>query len=376
MPLDHGGNIRTHGLVSLAAGAGHEILLVIPAGGAAVSIAGVTVVELTSRSGPGRSVAKILSRHPLRSPRVRRRSLRSARQVVRGFAPEIAVVSESMAWSLASLIVPRDIPLVYDAHNAEAVLFRSLREQADSFLSRITLAVDARRVALGENELIARSAAVLAVSLADARYFSRAPAQVHLVPSSVPTPEVDGGEAVQPACLFVGTLDYPPNRAAAEELVGAVWPLVRAQVPQATLEVVGRRAPTELRSLVASTPGVTLREDIADLGPTYRAVRCVVLPIRSGGGSRLKVYEALAYGVPVVATPGAVSGGLEEAPGIRLADSSEDLAAHAVVVLQNDGVARALAVEGRRFFLEHLTWEGVPRVALLAALASLAPGEG
>lgn len=374
LPLDHGGNIRTHGLVRLAALAGHEVLLVMPGGGPAVLLDGVTALELAGRRGLGRMLAKVASRYPLRSPRVRWSARRNARRVVARFSPEIAIVSEAMAWSLASGLVPADTPLVYDAHNVETALFRGLVDRSRGWFDRTTTTIDLHRIARVERALLARASAVLVVSEADRETFaSDAPgADLWLVPSSVATPDPATPAESGPTCLFVGTLDYPPNRDAVEALVTRIWPEVVRDLPDARLQIVGRRPPPDLRAAVAACPGAELLDEVVDLAPVYARSRCVVIPIRSGGGSRLKVYEALAHGVPIVATAFAMSGVASGHAGARIAESAADLAAEVRALLRDDEQVEQLGAAGRAAFVEDLAWDRAPRAALLAAIASAA----
>jgi glycosyltransferase involved in cell wall biosynthesis len=117
-------------------------------------------------------------------------------------------------------------------------------------------------------------------------------------------------------------------------------------------------------------PWVELIEDAPDLEPYYRTARCVVLPIRSGGGSRLKVFEALAYGVPIVGTSRAVAGIPIGDGAIVRADDTEGLVSGAVAVLSDDDVAGRLGSMGRAVFLERLSWSQAakPLLELLAEL--------
>jgi glycosyltransferase involved in cell wall biosynthesis len=364
-PAQGGGDLRTWGLLAGAAARGHEILLVVPAGDdAPPPFAGGTLLTFRQPVGPRLAAAKAFSRHPLRSPRIGRRERPRVVSEIAEFEPEVAVVSEVMAWPIASGLLPGGVPVVYDCANLESDLFRALREDAAALGDKVTFAVDARRVARGEKELLRRASAVLAVSELDASALAPrvGPGIVSVVPSSVPDP----GRIARPAdnapvVLFVGTLDYSPNTLAIEELMGAVLPLIRERVPDARLQIVGRRAPTSMRRHAEQLDWVDLVEDVPDLGPHYLDARCVVTPIRSGGGTKLKVYEALAYGAPLVATAEAAAGiPLQDGTEVLIGDSVESLADRAVRVLTDARLASSLGAAGRLAFTQRLSWDSGP----------------
>lgn len=357
-PPQGGGDLRTQGLVTCAVAAGHQVLMVVPEGDAKAQT-GVSVATYAGPRGAGLAMAKVLSGHPLRSPRATRAERSALAARISDFAPDVAVVSEVMGWSVACGLVPPRLPLVYDSQNLEGPLFRRLARDARGVLDRVTLAVDARRVASEEDGLLTRADRVLAVSAQDRDAFliKRPGLQVVVAPSSVPTPPDPAVPAAAgPLVLFVGTLDYGPNVAAVLELAETILPEVRRTVA-ARLRVVGRRAVPAIRDLAGRHTWLELVEDAPDLARHYRSARCVVLPIRSGGGTKLKAYEALSWGVPVVSTPEAVAGIDLVVGDVLLASAPDELAAHATSVLADDRVAAELGARARATFLARLSWE-------------------
>jgi glycosyltransferase involved in cell wall biosynthesis len=335
----------------------------------------VELADLESPRGAAWLATKIVSRHSLRSPRLTSRSVTRAVRHIDAFAPDVAIVSELMAWPLARRLLPPGVPWVYDAHNVESRMFREFAATARGPLDRLTFSIDARRVAADEADVLRRADAVMAVSEVDARELERlAPEQrVAVVPSSVALPAVRTDPAGTGAvALFVGTLDYPPNVQALEELAARLWPAVSARVPEARLVVAGRRPSSRLRQLLEATPGVELLEDLPSLDPAYARARCAVLPLRSGSGTRLKAYEALAHGVPVVGTPLALTG-LGLTPGLDClrADTQEEMVAALVEVLSRPEQAGVIGAAGRRVFDERLSWERAGQPALLRVLDGL-----
>jgi glycosyltransferase involved in cell wall biosynthesis len=362
-PPRGGGDHRSAGLVRGALAAGHEVLLVQPYDGLARDAppAGLQVVDLTPRQGAANALAKVVERAPLRAPRLTRSSMASARHTIARFAPDLGVVSEIMTWGLAEPLLPAGIPWIYDAQNVEHELFRSHLASASSALERLTFRVDLHRVARTERALLRRSSAVVAVSAADADGLRRVDPthEPVLVPSSMLPPDTAFDPSLAgPVALFVGSLDFPPNIEAIDILVEELMPRVVALSPQARLLVVGRRPSARMRQQLAGPSWVEFLEDAPTMADAYARARCVLMPFRSGSGTKLKLYEAMAFGLPVVATPKGVAGvDLVDGQEVLVAEDLDALAAAAAGLLDDPDAARRLGAASRRTFEDRLSWE-------------------
>ncbi|WP_299038891.1 glycosyltransferase [uncultured Pseudokineococcus sp.] len=230
-----------------------------------------------------------------------------------------------------------------DMHNVESSLTgRYARSQRG--LRRAVLAAEARRL----RALEARSteADLLAVvSEGDAALLRDVVThpRVVVVPNAwdEPTPLPS---APDPVVSFVALLSWAPNVDAATWFTTAVWPLVRERVPGARLQLVGRNPAPAVQRLAGDDVEVT--GTVPDLAPWYARTRVAVAPLRSGGGSRLKILEALAHARPVVATAVGAEG-LEDlvGRGVVVADDPAAMAAEVVALLQDP---RRAAEEGER----------------------------
>lgn len=128
-------------------------------------------------------------------------------------------------------------------------------------------------------------------------------------------------------CTFVGSFDYEPNRTAATRLIEGILPILRRSRPDARVRIVGRSPPGSIRSL-ASKGGVQLFADATDPWELLSGVGPLVVPLTAGGGTRLKVIEAIAAGVPVVGTRVAFEGlDLEPDRHVLVADGDDQIAA-------------------------------------------------
>jgi glycosyltransferase involved in cell wall biosynthesis len=259
------------------------------------------------------------------------------------------------------------VPVVLDAHNVEAEIMRTLGRTDPRRLHRARWAWEATKLERLERRMAQDVDAVVATSEADAEVFRQWGARrVDVVPNGVDTSEVPfRAPAPGAGLLFLGQFGYRPNEAAAVELAREVLPLVRRRCADATVELVGRN-PTEAMCAVAG-PGVTVTGPVPAVLPHLHAARALVVPLRAGSGTRLKILEAMAAGTPVVSTPlGAAGIGARDGQELLLGETPADLAEQAARVLEDDDLAGALATAARRLVEERYDWTvvGEPLVAL------------
>jgi glycosyltransferase involved in cell wall biosynthesis len=138
--------------------------------------------------------------------------------------------------------------------------------------------------------------------------------------------------APEPRAVFVGSFDYEPNRNALAFLLDEILPRVWSELPAARLAVAGGG----LRHAPDTDERVKLLGFVEDLAAAYRGARCAVVPLLQGGGSPLKLIEAMAYGLPVVATERAVAGmDVRDGEHCRVASDAESFASALVRVLRS-----------------------------------------
>jgi glycosyltransferase involved in cell wall biosynthesis len=195
--------------------------------------------------------------------------------------------------------------------------------------------------------------------------------RVAVVPNGVAVGDVEyRAPAAGAGIVFVSHLRWRPNVEAAIELADRILPQVRERAPEATLSLVGKDPPPEV--VRRRGPSIEVTGVVDDVMPHLHAARVTVLPLRAGGGTRLKALEALAAGVPVVATPFAVTGlGLRDGEHVLLGDSSSDLAEQTVRVIRDSALAEHVSRAGRRLVERQFDWSRVaqPLLALHDELA-------
>lgn len=159
------------------------------------------------------------------------------------------------------------------------------------------------------------------------------------------------------ALLFVGIMAYPPNRDAMIYFCRDILPLVRKEVPDVRLSIVGHSPPAVVRRL-AEVENVTVTGYVEDVTPYYRDAAVLVVPLRGGGGTRLKILEAMSLGRPVVSTSIGCEG-LEVISGRHLlvADTPEEFALSLVRLFRNSEHRRSIAAEARHLVEQRYDWK-------------------
>jgi glycosyltransferase involved in cell wall biosynthesis len=239
---------------------------------------------------------------------------------------------------------------VLDCWNVEEQRVASMAAAQGLTPRGLTARLQVAPVRRTERAAVRAVARVLAVSEAERAHFERlAPGHVTLVSNGADVrgtrvrSDVPAGAEI----LFVGTLRYSANVDAALELIRMVLPLVRD--PRVRLTIVGDEPPPSIREAAATAGNVEVTGRVADTAPYFARARALVVPLRFGGGTRLKILEALARGVPVITT--AVGGeglGLVDGHDALIAADHASLASSIDRVLADDALCVALATHGRQ----------------------------
>ena len=293
-------------------------------------------------------------------------------QVVRDIAPLDVIESEGLemaeyglhAAHTAAAPVPR---LVYDAHNAEYVLQKRIYEsdsrQPRRWPGALYSWIQWQKLRRYEAGVCRQAQQVLACSAADADALARlVPGlKAAIIPNGVDTDHYRPG-IVSPlplgpqSLVFTGKMDFRPNVDAVLWFGSSVLPIIRQTLPQAHLYVVGRNPHPRLEPL-RDKPGITLTGFVEDVRPYVAAAAVYVVPLLTGGGTRLKVLEAMAMGKAIVSTRLGCEG-IDATPGrdIVLTDEAADMAAQVIALLGEPARGEALGRSARLFVERHFDW--------------------
>lgn len=253
---------------------------------------------------------------------------------------------------------------VLDLDDVESIAMRRLAEVRRLELGRATYwleRLESRKVAAAEERVCKDFGTVLLCSTNDCDAFQRrcpgTPAAV--LPNVYPLPDrnatPNGKLPPNPTVLFVGSLNYLPNQDAVRFLLKEIVPRMRERLSKVAFCVAGRRPPEWMAQDCAAS-NVELVPDPPDMAPLYRAATLMVVPLLSGGGTRIKILEAFAYGVPVVSTTVGAEG-LEVVHGqhLLIADGGSEFASRAISLINDKNLIEQLTRSGAQLLRARYT---------------------
>jgi sugar transferase (PEP-CTERM/EpsH1 system associated) len=297
------------------------------------------------------------------------------RSIAQGRAIQVFQIEHSL---LAGYLwaAPEGCRTVLALHNVCAVQYARMARLDIGVWDRAGFRIKAWLLGRSEARAAARFSHSIAVSSSDAELLRR---ENPRLPISVVENGVDCAR-FQPLAeapegndlLFTGVLGYPPNADAVRFFCREILPLVRRAVPDARLLIVGQSPPPDVRAL-AESEAVELLSDVADIVPCYQRARLAVVPLRAGGGTRLKILEAMALGRAVVSTTIGCEGiGVSHGRDILVADQAEAFAAGVVWLLRDPAARAELAARARQTVERDYDWPllAARQLAIYSALTS------
>jgi glycosyltransferase involved in cell wall biosynthesis len=258
--------------------------------------------------------------------------------------------------------------LVFDAHNAVWTITERMKQTAPLYL-RLPLLLETRRIKQYEGMIIRDFDATFAVTELDRQALVEAlPAKgsanhesITVVPIAVDTDQIRPivRQAGSLNLLTMGTLYYPPNADGIRWFVGEVFPLIRSNIPEVTLTIIGKNPPADFLKLAEDKKtGIRVTGFVPDLDPYFAESALAVIPVRAGGGMRVRILEAFARAMPVVTTTVGLEG-IHAEPGkdVLVADSSQDFADAVCRLLHNESLQQQLSANGRRLVEDQYDWK-------------------
>ena len=266
-------------------------------------------------------------------------------------------------------------PAALFTHNVEAEIWRRHADTEKNALRKRLYKTQWRRMLRFEGKTVARFDRVLAVSDVDRDtlqrlYGDRLKAPVSVVPTGVDSDYFAPAtsETRSKRLVFTGSMDWLPNADAAQFFCREILPIVREAEPEVTFTIVGR-SPTPAVRRLAEDRGVEVTGRVEDVRPYLARASVYVVPLRIGGGTRLKIFEAMAAGRAVVSTSiGAEGLPVEHGRHLLLADQPGEFARSVIALLRDPDTRASLAREARALVTERYDWSA----AALHLEASLA----
>lgn len=253
------------------------------------------------------------------------------------------------------------VPTACTHHNVESDLLRLRADHLPNRAASAYVSHQAHQVEKVERKLCPRFDVNIMTSRIDAERLKilAAGARTHVVPNGVdvgyfhPTPQ----EPVTPGrVIFLGPTYMFPNLDAVEFFLDAIWPIARKHCPEATLDLIGKSRPGD-KARFESHSGVACHGYVPDIRPYFSKAECSVVPLRVGGGTRLKILDAWSMGKAIVSTSVGCEG-LETVDGqnILIRDDPIDFAQAVVNVLRDSSLRERLGRAGRRTAEEIYAW--------------------
>ena len=266
----------------------------------------------------------------------------------------------------AAGVIPWELacPKILFTHNVEAMIWQRHYQQARNPAWKAVCWREYRAMARAERLYAQRAERVLTVSEKDRDHFAGfiARSKITVIPTGVDVtyfrPSANGERPN--TLVFTGSMDWLPNEDAVFYFVERILPLIRRRIADTSLWVVGRRPSERLCALAAKDGGVRVTGQVEDIRPYVRDASLYVVPLRIGGGTRLKIFEAMAMGKAVVSTSvGAEGLPVQHDENIILADGPEDFARCVVGLMKETEARIALGSSARRLVEQKYSWASV-----------------
>jgi polysaccharide biosynthesis protein PslH len=364
LPLDSGGKKRTHAMLEEISKQHHVTYLALHAEGQALHLDeenasyAAEKVWLPWRETPKRSwrFASVLLRNFLFSPYPYALEKYLSKPMSNWLVSQLAtdrfdlVVCDFLIPAPNFLSLKTKVPLILFQHNMEAMIWKRLAESSTNPIKRFYLNNQFQRFSKWERKLSQLFDGIITVSDDDSRY---ARDHYHLknvrghVPTGVdvdyfaPRKEILADEGV---IGFLGSMDWLANIQAVDYFVREIYPRIKRGLPNVRFVVIGRNPPRLILDLANTDSSITVTGSVEDVSPHLKACDLMVVPLLTGGGTRIKILEAMAMGVPTISTTiGAEGLELKSGIHIEIADHPDEFADITIELLSDKQRRQALA---------------------------------
>jgi polysaccharide biosynthesis protein PslH len=355
LPVDTGGKIRSFNILRHLAKQ-HEVTLLSYYGGRRDPEYEATITQQLPRAqtiytaAPESTLGKSLDylfRLPSPAPyAVRKFTHPKVRRTVAQWLGEGRFEVAVCDFLSASLNFPDQLaaPVILFQHNVETVLWRRMASTEKAPWSKLSYTVEAWKMGSYETRTLQRFQHVIAVSENDRKeMLELSPAcSITVVPTGVDTELYQSSPSVSassPVVLFTGSMDWEPNIDAMEYFCQEIWPTVLAAFPDARFQIVGRNPHPRVRRLASASVEVT--GTVASITDYLRSATVVIVPLRIGGGTRLKIFEAMAMAKALVSTSiGAEGLDVTDGRDLMIADNAQSFAAAIIRLLRDPALRR------------------------------------
>ena len=256
------------------------------------------------------------------------------------------------------------LPLVATAHNVDSVIWERYLAHEKNPLKALYIYLQYRKLLRFEERILRELDGVVCVSEGDREQMQGlcTSPRYTVVPNGVdveyfrPRPEQEKPYRL----LFTGAMDWRPNQDAVRFFLDQIYPRIKRAEPRTSLFVVGRDPTADLKAAASAHPDVTVVGTVPDMRPYLAAAAAYVVPLRIGGGTRLKILEAMAMGRPVISTPVGCEGlSVRDEQDILVADRPEDFARAVLRLFGDAALATRIGRAGRALVQKSYDWRPI-----------------
>jgi len=268
------------------------------------------------------------------------------------------------------------VPCVLFQHNVESSLWRRMAAVESNPLKKLSFAIESAKMTRYERATLERFHHIIAVSEHDRQQMLQMnPAsEITVVPTGVDTRKFNvapASSARPPRVVFTGSMDWEPNIDAVEYFCSQIWPRIRKEFPEAIFQIVGRNPFAKVQRLASESVEVT--GTVPSVAEYLEKASVVIVPLRVGGGTRLKIFEAMAMGKAMVSTSiGAEGLEVQSGRDLLLADNASSFADAVILLLRDAGIRRSLEQAAVRLAAQY-DWSHVVK-QFAEVLRKLTPG--
>jgi polysaccharide biosynthesis protein PslH len=260
------------------------------------------------------------------------------------------------------------VPCVLNHHNIESQMLLRRAEKDSNLLRKLYFLQEGKRLAKYERKLAGKFVSHLVCAELDGERLRNVAGQirVRVVPNGVDLDYFKPRENnvyVEPRSLiFVGGLSWYPNASAIRFFLREAWPIISQKYPDIKLRVIGRRPPEDLVVLSSRDPRIELLGFVDDIRPIVHGSSVYVCPIYDGGGTKLKMLDAMAMGMPIVAHPVACEGlGLRHGEQVLTASTGLEFANELERIFADHELCARLSNSARSHVEQHFSFTSIGR---------------
>jgi len=256
------------------------------------------------------------------------------------------------------------LPSVIGCHNVEAEIWYRYYDVERNPLKKLYCYLEFKKVLRFEKHYLTKGRYCVAVTERDKNYLRKNYhiEKVEVVPNGVDTDFFSPKKVSvdQSSIVFTGSMDWRPNQDAVRYFLESIWPILKAKVPELKFTIVGRNPPLWIQTMASKIRDVRVTGTVSDVRPYLWQSAVAIVPLRIGGGSRLKILEAMACGKALVSTKiGAEGLDVQHNSNILLADTPQDFARSVVTLLSNLQKRKELECKGRELVVKKYSWESL-----------------